>query len=118
MTDSRFSEINKLMLNDFFGWEINNIKDGKFINMKKFDIKISPNFIKLYNHNNCKVYTSYRKDEKILLLIIDDNHILIKVSNDNLQKRYQIGYFNQETIDWLYNTNLENIFSYLQYLLS
>lgn len=117
----RYLEISNLILNDF--WECNipynneYCNEGKFIGMKNLKENIDqvlPDSIKLYENDSYKIYVSYKKDERNLLLLKEKNHILFRVKD----QKYQIGYFTDFKISWIYQTTLENIIKYLQYLLA
>jgi hypothetical protein len=106
-----------LILKDFF-----EIKCDKDVSPKYFEIKILikdisnyiQDLIKLYQKNNIIIYCKITKIEQLLVILIENRHLIIRKKQD----KCSLGFIIKDEIEYLYEKSPINILENLKYLLS
>ena len=90
--------------------------EPKYIEMKYSNYElfnIINDLIKVYeDENNYKIFLRIKKDEKILVLLVDMFHIVIRIKN-----KCEIGYVIRDELIYLYECDNLTAVQYLKYLL-
>lgn len=77
--------------------------------------KIIPNLIKIYDINNIRIYVNINNSFRLLLIIKNNKHIIIRLNND--RKNPIIGFICDDLVFTFYCLNVQKVLEYLFYIL-